>query len=47
VPRYFSGEAYEKFNGTTDMDPRIIIATANPGPATIKALIPNVQVNER
>lgn len=46
-PRFFSGEAHEKFDGSADMDPRIIIATANPGPATIKALIPNVQTNER
>lgn len=46
-PRYFSGEAHETFEGTFDVDPRIIIATVNPGPATIKALIPNIQVNER
>jgi hypothetical protein len=47
APRYFSGEAYENFDGTFDPDPRIIIATVNPGPATIKALIPNIQINER
>jgi hypothetical protein len=46
-PRYFSGEAYAKFDGTADKDPRIIVATVNPGPVTIKALIPNIQVNER
>ena len=47
APRYFSGEANEAFEGSFDTDPRIIIATVNPGPATIKALIPNIQVNER
>jgi len=46
-PRYFSGEIHESFHGTFDVDSRIIIASSNPGPATIKALIPNVQVNER
>lgn len=45
--RFFSGEAHETFEGTFDVDPRIVIATANPGPATIKALIPNIQVNDR
>lgn len=47
APRYFSGEAHEAFEGGFDPDPRIIVATVNPGPATIKALIPNIQVNER
>ena len=45
--RFFSGEAHETFEGTFDVDPRIILATANPGPATIKAIVPNIQVNER
>lgn len=45
--RFLSGEAHETFEGTFDVDPRIIIATQNPGPATIKAIIPNVQINER
>lgn len=47
APRFFTGEAYEAFNGSFDHDPRIIITTVNPGPATIKALIPNIQINER
>lgn len=46
-PRYFTGEAYEAFDGTFDPDPRIIIGTVNPGPATIKAIIPNIQTNDR
>jgi hypothetical protein len=45
--RFFSGEAHETFDGTYDIDSRIIIATQNPGPATIHAIIPNVQLNER
>lgn len=45
-PRLFTGEAYRPFNGKTDRDPRIIIAALNPGPATIKAIVPNIQVNE-
>jgi hypothetical protein len=48
APRFFSGEApAEPFEGSFDNDPRIIIATVNPGPCTIKAIIPNIQVNER
>jgi hypothetical protein len=44
--RLFSGEAYAKFEGSFDRDPRIVIAAVNPGPATIKALIPTIQINE-
>ncbi len=46
LPRFFTGEKYAKFDGTNERDPRIIIATVNPGPATIDALIPNIQINE-
>lgn len=45
--RFFSGEAHETFDGKFDIDSRIIIATQNPGPASIQAIIPNVQLNER
>lgn len=46
-PRLFSGEAHVPFPGQFDDDPRIHIASSNPGPATIRALIPNIQTNER
>jgi len=46
-PRLYTGEAHVPFNGRFEDDPRIIIATGNCGPATIKALIPNIQTNER
>jgi hypothetical protein len=44
---YFSGERHEPFNGKFDTDPRLSIKADTPGPATIKALVPNIQVNER
>lgn len=47
TPWFFEGEAYEPFNGQSSSDPRIIIATVNPGPATIKALIPGIETHNR
>jgi hypothetical protein len=47
APELFTGEVNESFNGTWALDPRLTIKADTPGPATIVALVPNVQTNER
>lgn len=43
----YTGEANDTVNGQWGVDPRLTLKADTPGPATILALAPNVQTNER